>query len=105
MALLDFGPPARRSFGSGLTPIEGLGLVSWCGRAGEATRCTRTRTIASGCRPLAGLTGEGNMLKFTLALAAAAVGLTAISEPALAQANEQFMPALVYRTGPYAPNG
>ncbi len=45
------------------------------------------------------------MLKFTLVLAAAAVGLTAISEPALAQANEQFMPALVYRTGPYAPNG
>ena len=45
------------------------------------------------------------MLKFTLALGAAALGVTAIAEPALAQANEQFLPALVYRTGPYAPNG
>ena len=32
------------------------------------------------------------------------VGATAIAEPALAQ-NEQFFPPLVYRTGPYAPNG
>ena len=38
-------------------------------------------------------------------MAAAALGVTAIAEPALAQANEQFLPALVYRTGPYAPNG
>ena len=45
------------------------------------------------------------MLKFTLALAAAALGVTAMAEPALAQANEQFLPSLVYRTGPYAPNG
>ena len=45
------------------------------------------------------------MLKFTLALGAAALGVTAMAEPALAQANEQFLPALVYRTGPYAPNG
>ena len=45
------------------------------------------------------------MMKFTLALAAAALGVTAIAEPALAQANEQFLPLLVYRTGPYAPNG
>ena len=44
-------------------------------------------------------------MKLTLALAAAALGATAIAEPALAQDNEQFMPALVYRTGPYAPNG
>src|ERR1043165_1979770 len=48
--------------------------------------------------------GEGNMkLKFTLALAAAALGVTAAAEPA--QAKEQFLPYLVYRTGPYAPNG
>ena len=39
-----------------------------------------------------------------LAAAAAAVGVAALAEPALAQ-NEQFLPALVYRTGPYAPNG
>ena len=45
------------------------------------------------------------MMKVTLALAAAALGATAMAEPALAQQNEQFLPALVYRTGPYAPNG
>jgi branched-chain amino acid transport system substrate-binding protein len=45
------------------------------------------------------------MMKFTLALAATALGVTAMAEPALAQANEQFLPSLVYRTGPYAPNG
>src|SRR5258707_5820720 len=45
------------------------------------------------------------MMKFTLALAATALGVTALAEPALAQANEQFLPSLVYRTGPYAPNG
>ena len=45
------------------------------------------------------------MMKFTLALAAAALGATAMAEPAMAQQNEQFLPLLVYRTGPYAPNG
>ena len=45
------------------------------------------------------------MLKLTLAFAATALGVTALAEPALAQANEQFLPSLVYRTGPYAPNG
>ncbi|MGE0034758.1 MAG: ABC transporter substrate-binding protein [Xanthobacteraceae bacterium] len=35
---------------------------------------------------------------------AAAVGSTLAAAPALAQ-NEQFIPHLVYRTGPYAPNG
>jgi len=45
------------------------------------------------------------MLKLTLAFAATALGVTVIAEPALAQANEQFLPSLVYRTGPYAPNG
>jgi branched-chain amino acid transport system substrate-binding protein len=44
------------------------------------------------------------MIRKILVLAAAAAGVTAIAEPALAQ-NEQFLPALVYRTGPYAPNG
>jgi branched-chain amino acid transport system substrate-binding protein len=37
-------------------------------------------------------------------LAAAIAGVPAIAGPAMAQ-NEQFFPALVYRTGPYAPNG
>jgi len=40
-----------------------------------------------------------------LGLALAAIGGIALAEPAFAQANEQFLPALVYRTGPYAPNG
>ena len=44
------------------------------------------------------------MIRKILALAAAAGGLAAIAEPALAQ-GEQFLPSLVYRTGPYAPNG
>ena len=44
------------------------------------------------------------MIRKLLALAAAAVGLTAVGAPALAQ-GEQFLPSLVYRTGPYAPNG
>lgn len=45
------------------------------------------------------------MRKLTLALAALAIGATASTEPAVAQQNEQFLPSLVYRTGPYAPNG
>ena len=40
-----------------------------------------------------------------LGLALAAIGGSALAEPAFAQATEQFLPALVYRTGPYAPNG
>ena len=46
------------------------------------------------------------MLRGTLALAAA-IGAAAIAAPAtptMAQ-GEQFVPSLVYRTGPYAPNG
>src|SRR6201996_6972062 len=45
------------------------------------------------------------MMKFPVALAAAALGVSAMAEPALAQGGEQFFPLLVYRTGPYAPNG
>ena len=37
------------------------------------------------------------MLRATLGLAVAALGISAIAEPALAQ-NEQFLPSLVYRT-------
>jgi branched-chain amino acid transport system substrate-binding protein len=43
--------------------------------------------------------------KLVLGLAGAAVGLTTVyATDALAQ-NEQFIPMLVYRTGPYAPSG
>ena len=43
---------------------------------------------------------------FALAAALATVGAATLSMPAAAQqANEQFFPLLVYRTGAYAPNG
>src|SRR5437660_12892842 len=38
-------------------------------------------------------------------LCAAIVAAATVSGAALAQAKEQFFPVLVYRTGPYAPNG
>ena len=41
----------------------------------------------------------------SLAVALAAVSALAGTVPAFAQAKEQFFPLLVYRTGPYAPNG
>ena len=44
------------------------------------------------------------MKKLALGLAAVVTGAMSLAAPALAQ-NEQFLPALVYRTGPYAPNG
>jgi branched-chain amino acid transport system substrate-binding protein len=44
------------------------------------------------------------MFKKTLALAATIIGISEFATPLLAQ-DEQFLPALVYRTGPYAPNG
>src|SRR5919106_3316903 len=44
------------------------------------------------------------MIKVTLAVGAAAISVAAMATPAMAQ-NEQFLPSLVYRTGPYAPNG
>ena len=44
------------------------------------------------------------MLKCVGAAVFVAVGGAALVAPALAQ-NEQFIPALVYRTGAYAPNG
>jgi len=40
-----------------------------------------------------------------LAAAVVAAGASAVSTSALAQAKEQFFPVIVYRTGPYAPNG
>ncbi|MBS0543210.1 MAG: ABC transporter substrate-binding protein [Proteobacteria bacterium] len=43
---------------------------------------------------------------FALAMALATVGAATLTTPAVAQqANEQFFPLLVYRTGAYAPNG
>ncbi|MDE0057268.1 MAG: ABC transporter substrate-binding protein, partial [Defluviicoccus sp.] len=45
-----------------------------------------------------------NLKKLGLLLTAAAVGLPAVPVTAMA-AGEMFIPLLVYRTGPYAPNG
>ncbi len=46
-----------------------------------------------------------NARPLALAAALALVGSLFASPAALAQAKEQFFPLLVYRTGPYAPNG
>src|SRR5690349_3711058 len=101
MALLDFGRPARRSSGSGLTPIEGLGLAEIPVRMGASHRRTTSASSAGAkCRS----EREKDMMKLTLAIAAA-LGAASIATPAMAQAQEQFLPSLVYRTGPYAPNG
>ena len=42
--------------------------------------------------------------KLSAALLAAALGLTGLAVTP-AQADEQYVPLLVYRSGPYAPNG
>ncbi len=44
-------------------------------------------------------------LVLSVSVACAALSATLIPATAAAQAKEQFFPALVYRTGPYAPNG
>src|SRR5213080_2909627 len=44
------------------------------------------------------------IMKYVGAAVAAALSGAVFTAPALAQ-NEQFIPALVYRTGAYAPNG
>ena len=47
-----------------------------------------------------------NFKSIALTAAVLAAGLSAtLATPAFAQAKEQFFPLLVYRTGPYAPNG
>ena len=47
-----------------------------------------------------------NFKSIALSAAVLAAGLSAtLATPAFAQAKEQFFPLLVYRTGPYAPNG
>ena len=43
--------------------------------------------------------------KIVIAAAIVAAGASSLSTSAIAQAKEQFFPLLVYRTGPYAPNG
>jgi branched-chain amino acid transport system substrate-binding protein len=45
------------------------------------------------------------MIRKLIGAAVALTSIAAMTAPAFAQANEQFIPALVYRTGAYAPNG
>jgi len=46
-----------------------------------------------------------NFKSMALSAVVLTAGLAGVASDALAQAKEQFFPALVYRTGPYAPNG
>ena len=50
------------------------------------------------------LAAKTRFLAASVGTVAAVISITA-SVPAFAQAKEQFFPELVYRTGPYAPNG
>jgi branched-chain amino acid transport system substrate-binding protein len=43
--------------------------------------------------------------RMALAVAVCAAALAGLASAVQAQGNEQFFPVLVYRTGPYAPNG
>jgi len=45
------------------------------------------------------------LIKTLLAVAAVAVALFGLGASTVFAQNEQFIPRLVYRTGPYAPNG
>ena len=84
-------------------------------RAGSANECRRA--VWSGVhgiqeqqgsrkkpRRSAGSNGGMTMIRRTLAWQPSPLGVTRSPSRRLAQ-NEQFLPALVYRTGPYAPNG
>ena len=48
---------------------------------------------------------KANMKLKAAAAAVAVAGALGVAHDALAQANEIFVPVLVYRTGAYAPNG
>src|SRR5262245_50050390 len=70
--------------------------------------CTRRRgggvAARGAARAVRPINGGKSMIGRHIGIALAALGSTATAAPALAQ-NEQFIPALVYRTGAYAPNG
>jgi branched-chain amino acid transport system substrate-binding protein len=44
-------------------------------------------------------------IAMTAAVVCATLSSALVAPAAMAQAKEQFFPVLVYRTGPYAPNG
>src|SRR5215831_3382968 len=74
------------------------------GIAGRIRRCCGGMAARGPARVVRPINGGKSMIGRHIGIALAALGSTAIAAPALAQ-NEQFIPALVYRTGAYAPNG
>src|SRR5947208_11312917 len=77
---------------SGRSPGRNCG----CGRSRIDQSVLGSKSIVLGRKSMAKLLKTGLFAVLGMMLAMAA--------PALAQ-NEQFIPSLVYRTGPYAPNG
>src|SRR5215469_12090296 len=75
-----FGPPPRRSSASGPSRIDFV-------RKPTRRQAMKVKSLA------------------LAAVMAATVGASLAPSLAQAQAKEQFFPLLVYRTGPYAPNG
>src|SRR5262249_14409371 len=67
-------------------------------------RCAAVAWPRGPARAVRPINGGKSMIGRHIGIALAALGSMAIAAPALAQ-NEQFIPALVYRTGAYAPNG
>src|SRR5215470_12695277 len=91
MASRACGRSARRSCAYGLSRID-------AGPAGGNARHAPQSAMSDH--------SLGGNMKFKLLGLATALAAGALSAAALAQAGkEQFFPALVYRTGPYAPNG
>src|SRR5262249_53164920 len=74
------------------------------GIAGRTRRSGGGVAARGPARAVRPINGGKSMIGRHIGIALAALGSTAIAAPALAQ-NEQFIPALVYRTGAYAPNG
>src|SRR5690242_5284143 len=86
MALRGCGPRPRKSCGCGRSPID----------------------IPTAPRGAFHSYQEADTMKFNspaLAAVLCAVGLSGAGPAAFAQAKEQFIPVLSYRTGAYAPNG
>src|SRR5262249_61949995 len=85
-----------RSGAHGQKKRQAPGQCSWRNRQED-------KDPAVGRNPSVGMK-EDSMNRSTLALAAALVGVAALAEPAGGQ-NEGVLPALGFRTRPYAPHG
>src|SRR4051812_48085668 len=74
-------PPAQRAAASGWTAETECGTTKGGSIMGNLTTWQRGMVVIAAAAAMAG------------------------ASPAFAQANDQFIPVLVYRTGAYAPNG